>query len=71
MGIVNGKAMKFFVSGSSPQAAIVHAGKTLSPEGDLWLQHSEKKYLLLEHANVISPALLRSAGTFSRRAALR
>lgn len=55
MGIVNGKAMKFFVRGSSARDSIVYAGEAVSLEADLWLQNGGKKYLLLEHANVISP----------------
>jgi len=71
MGIVNGKAMKFFVRGSSAWDSIVYAGEAVSQEADLWLQNGGKKYLLLEHANVISPVLQQCAGTYSRRAALR
>ena len=71
MGIVNGKAMKFFVRGSNARDSIVYAGEAVSLEADLWLQNGGKKYLLLERANVISPVLQRCAGTYTRRAALR
>jgi hypothetical protein len=55
MGIVNGKAMKFFVRGSSARDSIVYDDEALSLEADLWLQNGGSKYLLLGHANVISP----------------
>jgi hypothetical protein len=71
MGIVDGKAMKFFVRGSTARGSIVYDGEAVSLEADLWLQNAGKKYLLLEDANLISPALQRCVGTYSRRAALR
>jgi hypothetical protein len=52
MGIVNGKAMKFFVRGSSARDSIVHAGGSGLAGSDLWLQNRGKKYLLLERANL-------------------
>lgn len=57
MGIVSGKAMKFVVRGSSARDSTVYVDEALSLEADLWLQNGGKKFLLLNHANVISRVL--------------
>jgi hypothetical protein len=59
--------MKLFVRGSSAPDSIVYAGEALSLEADLWLQNRGKKYLPIEHANVISPVLQRCAGPYLRK----
>jgi hypothetical protein len=71
MGIVNGKAMKFFVlriECSGPDR--VRWGTCLAATRSL-AANSGKENLLLEHVNVISPVFQQCTGTYSRRAALR